>query len=70
MSECRAFSQLRTTPLAFAGFPKVYSATGYEETRFRWSIPMRCQAALHSMTANNGESHEGADGYHISRPTG
>jgi hypothetical protein len=29
-----------------------------------------CPVALHSMTANNGESHEGADGDYIPRRTG
>jgi hypothetical protein len=28
------------------------------------------QMALHSMIANKEDSHEGADGYHIPRPTG
>jgi len=37
----------------------------------RKPIPMmKCAVALHLMTANKGESHEGADRYHIPRPTG
>jgi hypothetical protein len=34
---------------------------------YRAGIP---DSALHSMIANKGGSHEGADGYHIPRPIG
>jgi hypothetical protein len=70
MSDCRAVSQLGRSSLAFATFPRSYSAASCEEMRFRRSISVAVPGARHSMTANNGESHEGADGDHIPRPTG
>src|ERR1700733_2586916 len=71
MSDPRAVSPLSTPSLVSMCFSTIRFS---DELRGDESAPKASLVvpggALHSMTANNGESDEGADGDHIPRPIG
>jgi hypothetical protein len=68
MSECGAVSRLRTTPLAFVMFRGLPG----EELRSDEMAPRHLSIVVPGGASfndgNKGDSHEGADGYHITRP--